>query len=139
MEDMRSYGAYPKRSDVYWESPYSSYTAAAQYTYDNAASESVFANRQYEICRQGTGGSYKQADYTQCLPVPDASYLAEPIEGVWVLSLDSNVYTPVAGANIAELENGSNFDGSGNAGWNAMITHKQHVVAWAADVAKRAK
>jgi len=139
MEDMRSYGAYPKRSDVYWESPYSSYTAAAQYTYDKAASESVFANRQYEICRQGTGGSYKQADYTQCLPVPDASYLAEPIEGVWVLSLDSNVYTPVAGANIAELENGSNFDGSGNAGWNAMITHKQHVVAWAADVAKRAK
>ena len=139
MESMRAYGAYPKESYTYWETPYSSYDTQAEYSLARAASEGTYENRQYEICREGTGGTYRQAEYTKCLPVPDASYLAEPIEGVWVLSLDSNVYTPVAGADIGQPTNGSNFDGSGNAGWNSMITHKQHVVDWAKDVATRAR
>lgn len=139
MESMRAFGTYPKASYTYWETPYSSYNAQAGYTFERASAEGTYENRQYEICREGTGGDYRQAEYTKCLPIPDASYLAEPIEGVWVLSLDSNVYTPLANADINLPAHGSNFDGSGNAGWNSMITHKQHVVAWAKDVAARAR
>jgi 3',5'-cyclic AMP phosphodiesterase CpdA len=139
MESMRSFGAYPKQSYKYWESPYSSYKDQASYSYASASAEAEFARRQYEICLEGTGGAYKKPAYTKCLSVPDASFVVEPVEGVWLLSIDSNVYLPTASSDPAQPESAANFNGSGDAGWNKMITHKQHVVAWARDVAERAR
>lgn len=96
-------------------------------------------NRMYEVCHEGAGGEYREPHFTNCFDVPDMSYLVEPVAGVWLLALDTNVYVPRADANQHETENGENFQGSGNAGYNKVITHKKHLLPWMADVARRAE
>jgi len=139
MAFMSLYGSSPQAKYTYWETPYSSYRTVEGYSLPQAQRESGADTRQYEICREGTGDTFKQADYTQCLKTPDATYLVEPIPGVWVMAVDSNVYIPQANADLAQRTRADNFAGSGDAGWNRMVTHKQHVVAWMQDVSARAK
>jgi len=64
--------------------------------------------------------------------VPDTSYVVEPVKGVWLVGLDANVYVPTGtGPN--------DFTGSGDQGYNKMLTHKSHVIKWLADVVARGK
>lgn len=49
---------------------------------------------------------------------------------MWLLAIDANVYLP---------NEGGSFAGSGNAGYNKMLTHKTHVIEWIADVVTRAE
>jgi len=67
----------------------------------------------------------------------DASYLVEPVDGLWLLSLDANVFEPKNGATDPVPE--KNYHDSTDAGWNAMLKHKRFVLDWAADVAARTK
>jgi 3',5'-cyclic AMP phosphodiesterase CpdA len=137
MTELSDFGFYPKASDLYWETPYSSYSAT-QYNYAEALAQSDFSKRQFEICLQGAGGVYKQPGYNNCQHIPDASYLVEPVKDLWLLAIDANVYKPKAGdqgkTNTAEA-----FEGSGNAGYNAMFDYKPQVMAWVEQVAARAK
>lgn len=100
MELLGEHGFYPKNNYVYFETPYSSYTSK-NYSHKKAKTETEFAKRQYEICNQGTAdqyknpGKYKQGNYTDCTQVPDSSYLVEPINGVWLLAIDANIYQPI--------------------------------------------
>lgn len=137
MAQLASHGFYPKPQYHYWESPYSTYDTS-NYDFQQAAEQAENAQRQYEICNQGKGGSDKKAYYTHCAEVMDASYLVEPVAGLWLLAIDANVYVPKADANNKE-DNAKHFSGSGDAGYNKMITHKQHVLNWVAAVVKRAK
>jgi 3',5'-cyclic AMP phosphodiesterase CpdA len=127
MTELADFGLYPKAGYVYWETPYSN---RAGYDFSRALSQAALRNRQYEICRQGTGGQYKKQGYDNCHRVPDASYLVEPVPGLWLLAIDANVYLP---------KEGGDFAGSGNAGYNKMLTHKTHVLEWIGDVVKRAE
>ena len=68
-----------------------------------------------------------------CIFMPDSSYLVEPVEGVWLLAIDANVYVPKG--NYADRQ----FSGSGNAGYNALLVYKPELVAWIASVVERAK
>lgn len=138
MQMMAPFGMSPSPADVYWETPYSDYTPA-NYTFDKAKQASDFKARQYEICAQGVGGKYKKADYSACMEVADTSYLVEPTEGLWLLAVDANVYVPNENADPTKPASSSNFAGSGDAGYNKMLTHKKQVVDWMAAVAKRAK
>jgi hypothetical protein len=63
--------------------------------------------------------------------VPDVSYLVEPIKDLWLLMIDANVFVP-----SGEGEN--DFMPPGDAGFNRMVTHKAHVIAWMKRVAQRA-
>ncbi|WP_156293851.1 metallophosphoesterase family protein [Serratia oryzae] len=135
---LADHGFMPKASYLYWETPYSNYSTAA-YQLDTARQQADWQYRQYEICAEGTGGSYKKSGYTHCLQVPDASYLVEPIPGVWLLAIDANVYIPTSSASDADPANPKNFSGSGNAGYNRMLTHKTHVIEWIKTVTQRAK
>lgn len=64
----------------------------------------------------------------------DASYLVEPIPGIWLLMIDANVFVPVVG------EDGkTGLADSTDAGWNAMLVHKRFILDWIATVAARAK
>ncbi|MGR5065463.1 metallophosphoesterase [Photobacterium sp. DNB22_13_2] len=137
MAELGDFGFFPQPSNLYWETPYSSYSQA-NYAFDKALTQSNYDQRQYEICHQGTGGKYKQPDYTACFSVPDTSYLVEPVEGLWLLAIDANVYIPSEDADIHKPELASNFAGSGNAGYNKMLTHKQHVIEWMKTVVDRA-
>lgn len=139
MRQLAPHGFYPKENYRYWESPYSHYTTKT-YDYKTALAEADFSQRQYQVCNQGSGGAFKQADYKHCMQVPDSSYLVEPVAGLWLLAIDANVYIPKAeGFDLNNAHNENNVSGSGNAGYNKMFSHKTHVMKWVADVVKRAE
>ncbi|PMG07125.1 phosphoesterase [Vibrio breoganii] len=138
MDILAPHGFHPTPDHFYFETPYSSQGARDHYRYETAYVESKFENRFFEICHEGTGGDYKKEGYTSCSMVPDTTYLVEPIEGVWLMAIDANVYRPKAGT-ADNSENGNDFDGSSNAGYNMMLTHKEHVIEWIADTVEAAK
>ncbi|HEX2552093.1 MAG TPA: metallophosphoesterase [Microvirga sp.] len=64
--------------------------------------------------------------------VPDASYLVEPVEGLWLLAIDANVYVPQPG------EPGR-FTDPTDGGWDALVRHKPRLLDWIRDVTRRAE
>jgi 3',5'-cyclic AMP phosphodiesterase CpdA len=135
-EFMGQFGLMPQADYVYWETPYSSYKGQDGYSLSKAKDEAALSRRRFEMCKQGTGGAYKQANYTDCVMEPDSSYLVEPTPGLWLLAIDANVYIPdkLGAANPREQ-----YSASSNNGYNRMVTHKQNVLAWVKDVAERAR
>ncbi|WP_051234520.1 metallophosphoesterase [Marinimicrobium agarilyticum] len=127
MTELGDFGFYPKPNYRYWETPYSHYE---HYTFEQARKQSVLEYRQFEICRNET-------ERRNCHQVPDASYLVEPVPGLWLLAIDANVYIPKADAGDGAAS--QRFDGSGNAGYNAMLSHKRHVLDWVREVVERAE
>ncbi|OEF28196.1 phosphoesterase [Vibrio rumoiensis 1S-45] len=138
MSMMGDFGFYPDESYLYYETPYSQNKSVDSYSYTEAKTDATYQNRMYEICYEGTGGDYKQEGYTSCSMVPDSTYLVEPVEGVWLLAIDANVYRPKNNSTGGE-DNPDGYDGSSSAGYNLMLTHKQQVIEWIADVVQRAK
>lgn len=142
---LAEFGFMPNQADLYWETPFGQY-AGGKYSYDAAVLQSDLKNRQFELCAEGEGGSYK-ADgekllgkaYTKCSNLTDASYLVEPVKGLWLLSIDANVYIPNANFDPANPTLFKGYDGAGNAGWNKVLTHKKHQMAWIKSVVERAK
>ena len=63
------------------------------------------------------------------LNVPNLSYLVEPAPGLWILSVDANVYLP----------DGARWRDCGTEGWIAVLRHKAWLLDWMQDVARRAK
>lgn len=137
MSILGTHGFYPQEDYLYFETPYSSEEARTNYTFDLAKQEADYDKRMYEICYEGTGGEYKESDYSSCSMVPDTSYLVEPVEGLWLLAIDANVYRPKSGSSDDSVD-GSTFDGSSSAGYNMMLTHKEQVIDWITDVVKAA-
>lgn len=129
---LADHGFMPKPQYRYYETPYSRY-AYDDYDYRTALGQAAWAGRQYEACSEDVDGSgaRKQAGHAPfCKMVADASYVVEPVEGLWLVGLDANVHVPTGpGPN--------DFTGSGNQGYNAMLRHKPHVIAWLADVVAR--
>lgn len=132
------FGLKPSKADKYWETPYSKYNEKT-YNYDKALAESSVNNRQYEICKEGEGGIYKKAEYTKCAKIADVSYLVEPVPGLWLLSIDANVFIPTDKFDPNDPKKPGGFSGAGSAGWNKMVTHKITTMKWIEDVTKRAK
>ncbi|WP_234047910.1 metallophosphoesterase family protein [Pseudoalteromonas sp. LC2018020214] len=72
-------------------------------------------------------------DMNHCITMPDASYLVEPIKGVWLMAIDANVYAP-------QWQNSPlTFKGSSSAGYNALIDAKPLLLKWIKTVVKRSK
>lgn len=138
LNELGYHGMIPKENYIYFETPFSSYNMD-NYGFDTALDESSYANRLYEICSEGAGGQYREDHFTNCFDVMDMSYLAEPAVGLWLLAIDGNVYIPNQNADTILADNPRNFGGPGNAGYNAIVTHKSHLIEWIEDVAKRAK
>ncbi|MFU2511664.1 metallophosphoesterase [Pseudoalteromonas sp. ASV78] len=111
VEIMAPFGLMPNSRDILWETPFGKGAALAE--------------RSYMQCAEN--------DKTRCSTVPDSSYLVEPIPGLWLLAIDANVYIPA-------LKNGVlQFQGSGNAGYNKVLTEKPFLLSWITQVVQRAK
>nr|WP_313093307.1 metallophosphoesterase [Moraxella sp. CTOTU48268] len=132
------YGLMPSTKDVYWETPYSTYNEN-NYNFNTAKQQAAITQRQYEICKEGEGGVYKQANYSKCAKIPDVSYLVEPVKGLWLLSVDANVFVPTDKFDPNNPKAPGGFTGAGGAGWNKMVTHKKTTMKWIASVVERAK
>ncbi|MGO2013188.1 hypothetical protein [Pseudoalteromonas sp.] len=111
VEIMGAFGLLPDSRDLLWETPFGKAGSLAQ--------------RRYSQCAQN--------DKASCKQVPDTSYLVEPVKGLWLLAIDANVYIP-------KLKNGAMvFQGSGNAGYNKVLTEKPFLLEWITKVVERAK
>ena len=113
---LKNHGFFPNKEYLYWETPFSEYKYE-NYSFEKANEASQLENRNYFIADSQTAQ-------------PDVSYLVEPVDGLWLLALDANVYLPTNKPN--------EFQGAG-IGYNEVLTHKKHLVAWAAKIAKEAK
>jgi len=117
------FGFFPREEDLYWETPFSTYSPD-NYNFSLATEESVLEKRMYPLAPKGN-------------PIPDVSYLVEPVEGLWLLALDANVYMPREGAG-SEPENPNSYSGAG-VGYSNVLTHKNHLVDWVGEVSRQAK
>lgn len=127
MNTMGHHGFYPQPQDIYYETPFTHTNVNPEEgAKNNHPQNEPFENRQLTWCDPNNANN--------CVNMPDASYLVEPIEGLWLLAIDANVYTPLYSANQP-----TTYKGSSNAGYNQMLIYKKPVLAWIKGVAKRAK
>ncbi len=122
LNEMSSFGFYPQKEYMYWETPFSSYTYE-EYSFDKAKSASVLEERTYPIDAYNVHS--------------DASYLVEPTEGFWLLAIDANVYLP--SKELTEVStNPKDFSGA-SIGYNNMLLQKSHLISWVKKVTEEAK
>lgn len=145
MAKLGEFGFTPNKADLHWETPFSKYTGN-KYSYEEALAQSAVKRREFEICAEGSGGVFKAAGeaklgkpYTRCTTMIDSSYLVEPVKGLWLLSIDANVFVPNARFDPANPTKFNGYDGAGNAGWNKVLTHKMFLTEWIKTVTARAK
>ncbi|WP_149207473.1 metallophosphoesterase family protein [Flavobacterium johnsoniae] len=123
INEMRDFGFLPKKTDLYWETPFSNYNYD-NYNFEEAQKESVLEKRTYLIKNTN-------------LYLPDASYLVEPIKGIWLLAIDANAYVPNEKLS-GEPNNPHDFSGA-NTGYNNVLIYKNHLLNWVKKVAGEAK
>ncbi|MDF0598514.1 metallophosphoesterase family protein [Psychromarinibacter halotolerans] len=101
-----AFGYRPQPSDLHWETPFGTTPDLAdrEARFSSARGDSAF------VC--------------------DLSYLVEPVEGLWLLSLDANVYLP---------DGTGGYTDCSKEGWNATVRHKPYLLDWMRDVAQRAR
>ncbi|MDW8851858.1 metallophosphoesterase [Flavobacterium sp. MMLR14_040] len=123
IQEMRDFGFFPKKTDLYWETPFSNYTYQ-QYNFEEAQKQSVLEKRTYVIKNTN-------------LYLPDASYVVEPIKGIWLLAIDANAYVP---NEKLSGKQGDPHDFSGaNTGYNNVLIYKSHLLNWVQKVSAEAK
>ncbi|MGY1410969.1 metallophosphoesterase [Luteimonas sp. A611] len=122
------HGFMPQPQYLYYETPYSHY-AHADYDHATALAQAGWERRRHVVCGEaaapGAAGGRRA-----CRMVADASYLVEPVSGLWLVSLDAGIHVPTGRGR-------DDFTGSGNQGHDAMLAHRPHVIAWLADVVAR--
>ena len=111
---MDGLGYRPEPGDLYWESPF--------------GTDPAWDKRQYDVVSPDGGVACRMID---------SSYLVEPVEGLWVLSIDANVCVPRDGA--SDLTDPTQFYDPTDGGWNAVLRHRRHLFPWMTDIARRAK
>lgn len=111
---LASLGFEPEPGDLHWESPF--------------GTDPDWASRTYTV---------SSPDGRTCCRMIDASYLVEPVEGLWVLAIDANVCAPRDGA--SDFGDPAQFHDPTDGGWRAVMQHRKHVLPWMTDVAARAK
>lgn len=111
---LSDFGFFPAAQDLFWAHPFQELDVDG-YDFRRAMENSRLDQRLYK-----TENSEKL--------VPDASYVVEPVAGIWLLALDGNVYTL----------SGANWSGS-SVGFNQAVTAKRHQLDWIKKVAMEAE
>lgn len=120
-ENLSEFGFFPKKSNLFWATPFSSYDSE-NYTFEIAQSEALLKNRTYQ-----TAPGYS---------IPDASYLVEPVAGLWLLAIDGNTY-PIQENATKNVSDATNYKGA-DLGYN-NLEHKNHLLPWIKKVVAEAK
>ena len=118
MSYYEKFGFSPQAEYVYWETPFTSY-GYEDYTFHKAVAEGTLEHRHYTLC-----------DTLQAI---DASYLVEPVEGVWLLAIDGGVYLPDKVADGKQLYKGSSV------GYNNLLQYKPFLLPWVKKIAGEAE
>ena len=113
LRQMAPFGFFRDASYLHWETPFGASDALGDRSFDIRSTDGRTVRR-----------------------MVDASYLVEPVEGLWLLSIDANVFEPRDGDLDAAAE--QSYIDSTDAGWNSMLRNKRFILDWMKDVAIRA-
>ncbi|MBW1655436.1 metallophosphoesterase family protein [Flavobacterium quisquiliarum] len=120
-DNLKGFGFYPNKNYKFWATPFSHYTNE-NYSFEKAAESAKLFNRMYEVAP-----GYQ---------VPDVSYVVEPIEGLWLMAIDGNVYIP-------KKMNGDPKDSKSyseaSTGYNNVLSNKKHLIKWVEEISAQAK
>lgn len=111
LEPMAAFGYFRRPDYLHWESPFGPSDRVEDRTYEVVSPDGKTRHR-----------------------LMDASYLVEPVAGVWFMMIDANVFAPIDDPVSLEAA----FEDSTSAGWNGMLRHKPFIFDWIADVHARA-
>ncbi|MEP6929768.1 MAG: metallophosphoesterase, partial [Flavobacterium sp.] len=121
-EGLQHFGFYPDKKYKFWSTPFAAYTSQ-DYTYEKAKQAALLSNRVYNVAP-----GYE---------VPDVSYVVEPIDGLWLMAIDGNVYIPKKNA-TADSKDSKNYS-EASTGYNNVLSNKKHLIKWVADISLEAK
>lgn len=110
MQAYTGFGMAPKKDYLYWATPFSTY-GYGDYSYRKAVEESAVAKR--EFLYPGTS-----------LKGIDASYVVEPVKGLWLLAIDGGVYLPSKVVNGVQTWEGAQL------GYNNLQKGKPFLLQW---------
>ena len=118
---LQHFGFYPNKKYKFWATPFSTYTNQ-NYSFEKASQAALLSNRVYEVAL-----GYE---------VPDVSYVVEPIDGLWLMAIDGNVYIPKK--NDADPKDSKSYS-EASTGYNNVLSNKKHLIKWVEDISAQAK
>jgi 3',5'-cyclic AMP phosphodiesterase CpdA len=121
-DNLKNFGFYPNKKYKFWSTPFASYNSQ-DYTYEKAQQAALLSNRVYNVAP-----GYE---------VPDVSYVVEPIEGLWLMAIDGNVYIPKKNATSDPKDSKKYSEAS--TGYNNVLSNKKHLIKWVEEISLEAK
>ncbi|TDW47955.1 calcineurin-like phosphoesterase family protein [Flavobacterium sp. 270] len=121
-DNLKYFGFHPNQKYKFWATPFSKYTSE-NYTFAKAEESALLSNRVYEVAP-----GYE---------VPDVSYVVEPVDGIWLMAIDGNVYIPKKNA-TADATDSKNY-AEASTGYNNVLSNKKHLIKWVEDISLEAK
>ncbi|QGK73637.1 metallophosphoesterase [Flavobacterium sp. SLB02] len=120
-ENLKNFGFYPNKKYKFWATPFSGYTSQ-NYSFEKASQAALLSNRVYNV--------------SSGFEVPDVSYLVEPLDGLWLMAIDGNVYIPKN--NDADPKDSKNYS-EASTGYNNVLSNKKHLIKWVEEISEQAK
>ncbi|WP_426484832.1 metallophosphoesterase [Flavobacterium sp. 2] len=120
-DDLKNFGFYPNKKYKFWATPFANYTSQ-NYDFKKAEEASKLTNRVYNVAPG--------------FEVPDVSYVVEPINGLWLMAIDGNVYIPKK--TDGDPKDSKNYS-EASTGYNNVLSNKKHLIKWVQDISAEAK
>lgn len=119
--DLKDFGFYPNKKNKFWATPFSTYNSQ-NYNYQKAVEASQLTNRVYNVAPG--------------FEVPDVSYVVEPIDGLWLMAIDGNVYIPKK--TDGDPKDSKSYS-EASTGYNNVLSNKKHLIKWVQDISAEAR
>ncbi|MDA6070142.1 metallophosphoesterase [Flavobacterium sp. AC] len=120
-DNLKNFGFYPNKKCKFWATPFSTYTAE-NYSFEKASKAALLSNRVYSVAPG--------------FEVPDVSYVVEPVEGLWLMAIDGNVYIPKK--NDGDPKDSKSY-AEASTGYNNVLSNKKHLIKWVEEISAQAK
>lgn len=120
-ENLRNFGFYPNKKYKFWATPFSTYTSQ-NYSFEKASKSALLSNRVYNVAPG--------------FEVPDVSYVVEPVEGLWLMAIDGNVYIPKK--NDGDPKDSGSYS-EASTGYNNVLSNKKHLIKWVEEISEQAR
>lgn len=119
--DLQNFGFYPNKKYKFWSTPFAGYNSQ-NYNYKKAVEASQLNKRVYNVAPG--------------FEVPDVSYVVEPIEGLWLMAIDGNVYIPKK--TDSDPKDSKSYS-EASTGYNNVLSNKKHLIKWVQDISAEAR
>jgi len=120
-DNLKNFGFYPNKKYKFWATPFSTYTSK-DYSFEKASKAALLSSRVYNV--------------SPGFEVPDVSYVVEPVDGLWLMAIDGNVYIPKK--NDGDPKDSKSYS-EASTGYNNVLSNKKHLIKWVEEISAQAK